>query len=125
MEDLVARRAALGELSSRRTSAASPGGPWSAATGSIPAQETKIAEGKGTDRSGHADGRPARVPWRSTRSPAPSISRLAPAAPHPAALIPGKPYGPEPMRGALGRLADHVIEHGIEGRRAASARLGT
>jgi uncharacterized protein len=41
--------------------------------------------------------------------------RHGPATPHPAALIPGKPYGPEPMRGALGRLADHVIEHGIEG----------
>lgn len=35
--------------------------------------------------------------------------------PHPRALIPGKPYGSEPMRSSLLRLADHVIEHGIEG----------
>jgi uncharacterized protein len=38
-----------------------------------------------------------------------------PTKPHPSGLIPGKPYGPEPMRGALGRLADHVIARGIEG----------
>ena len=35
--------------------------------------------------------------------------------PHPSALIPGKPYGPEPMRSALGRVADHVIGHGLDG----------
>ena len=35
--------------------------------------------------------------------------------PHPRALIPGKPYGSEPMRSSLLRLADHVIAHGIEG----------
>ncbi|HEX5012809.1 MAG TPA: TM0106 family RecB-like putative nuclease [Candidatus Limnocylindrales bacterium] len=38
-----------------------------------------------------------------------------PMKPHPRGLIPSKPYGPEPMRGALGRLADHVIARGIEG----------
>jgi uncharacterized protein len=39
-----------------------------------------------------------------------------PANGHPVALIPTKPFGTEPMRGALGRLAEHVIRHGIEGR---------
>ncbi len=34
---------------------------------------------------------------------------------HPRSLIPGKPYGSEPMRGGLLRLADHVIATGIEG----------
>ena len=38
-----------------------------------------------------------------------------PAAPHPRALIPGMPYGPEPMRGALWRLADAVIASGVSG----------
>src|SRR4029079_19745777 len=36
-----------------------------------------------------------------------------PAGPHPVALIPSKPYGTEPMRSALGRLADDVITRGI------------
>jgi predicted RecB family nuclease len=34
---------------------------------------------------------------------------------HPVALIPTKPYGPDPMRKALWRLADAVVEHGIAG----------
>ena len=34
--------------------------------------------------------------------------------PHPKALIPGKPYGSEPMRSSLLRLADHVISNGME-----------
>ena len=34
---------------------------------------------------------------------------------HPVALIPTKPFGTEPMRGALGRLADHVAAHGHRG----------
>jgi uncharacterized protein len=38
-----------------------------------------------------------------------------PAGPHPRALIPGMPYGPEPMRGALWRLADAVIASGMSG----------
>lgn len=37
------------------------------------------------------------------------------AGTHPRALIPAKPYGSEPMRSSLGRLADHVAVHGIEG----------
>ena len=36
-------------------------------------------------------------------------------APHPTALIPGKPFGIEPMRSTLGVIADHVIDHGFEG----------
>ena len=38
-----------------------------------------------------------------------------PSLPHPRGLIPGMPYGPEPMRGALWRLADRVLATGIEG----------
>ncbi|MEP7082218.1 MAG: TM0106 family RecB-like putative nuclease [Chloroflexota bacterium] len=34
---------------------------------------------------------------------------------HPASLIPGKPIGGGPMPDALLRIADHVIEHGMEG----------
>ena len=34
--------------------------------------------------------------------------------PHPVALIPSKPYGTEPMRSALGRLADDVLARGID-----------
>lgn len=41
--------------------------------------------------------------------------RHAPSTPHPRALIPGKPFGTEPMRSALGRLADHVVEAGLAG----------
>ena len=33
---------------------------------------------------------------------------------HPRALIPGKPFGTEPMRGALGRVADAVLAGAIE-----------
>jgi len=36
-------------------------------------------------------------------------------APHPTALIPGQPYGIEPMRSTLGAIADHVIERGPDG----------
>ena len=38
-----------------------------------------------------------------------------PGRPHPHALIPSVPYGTEPMRGALGRLADSVLATAIEG----------
>ncbi|HET9347123.1 MAG TPA: TM0106 family RecB-like putative nuclease, partial [Candidatus Limnocylindrales bacterium] len=38
-----------------------------------------------------------------------------PGRPHPRGLIPSKPYGPEPMRGALGRLADSVVDRGLTG----------
>jgi uncharacterized protein len=38
-----------------------------------------------------------------------------PALPHPRALIPGMPYGPEPMRGALWRVGDAVLASGLEG----------
>ena len=37
------------------------------------------------------------------------------AGEHPRALIPGKPYGSGVMRDALGRVADWVLENGIEG----------
>jgi predicted RecB family nuclease len=38
-----------------------------------------------------------------------------PGLPHPRGLIPGAPYGLEPMRSGLGRLGDSVIAHGIDG----------
>jgi uncharacterized protein len=37
-----------------------------------------------------------------------------PNQPHPVALIPSRPYGTEPMRSALGRLADDVLARGID-----------
>ena len=84
-----------------------------------PAQETKIAEGKAAIAlSPKADGA-----WEQATVLVAGLDPLAgtvelkrnAGSPHPLALIPTKPYGPEPMRGALGRLADHVIAHGIEG----------
>ena len=38
-----------------------------------------------------------------------------PAHPHPRAIVPGVSYSTDVLRAALGRLADHVIRHGIEG----------
>ncbi len=86
-----------------------------------PAQETKMVEGKGViGLSPSADGT---AKWTQTGVTVAAIDPLAgtidlkrnPGTPHPVALIPGKPYAVEPMRGALGRLADQAIEHGIEG----------
>jgi uncharacterized protein len=84
-----------------------------------PAQETKIVEGKhAIALSPRADG-----PWEQATVLVVALDPLAgtvelkrnAGSPHPLALIPTKPYGPEPMRGALGRLADHVTARGIEG----------
>ena len=61
-------------------------------------------------------GRPATVPARSsgsTRSTGRSTSSGTRADRNPRGLIPSKPYGPEPMRGALGRLADPVVDRGL------------
>ena len=66
---------------------------------------------------------------RSTRRPAKGAGEIValdpllgtvdlkrnPAQPHPLALIPGMPYGPEPMRGGLWRLADSVLARGLDG----------
>ena len=111
-EDLVANAEALGDLEFREEVARSAKSVVDR-YGYDPAQETKLHEGdKPLD--------PA------TKRGAGEIVGLDPLAgtvdlkhqagtPHPRALIPSKPYGPEPMRGALGRLADHVIAEGIEG----------
>ncbi len=84
------------------------------------AQDSRIAEGKGclalTPRS---DG----TGWATSNVTVVALDPLAgtidlkrnPANPHPVALIPGTPYRTDAMRDALLRLADHVIERGIEG----------
>jgi predicted RecB family nuclease len=85
-----------------------------------PAQDTKILEGRSylalaPDAAGSG--------WQTAGVTVVALDPLAglvdikrnPGNPHPVALIPTKPFGPEPMRGALLRLADHVAEHGIEG----------
>ncbi|MBI2775755.1 MAG: TM0106 family RecB-like putative nuclease [Chloroflexi bacterium] len=87
-----------------------------------PAQETKVVEGKS-----YLD------PHALTNVTVIAMDPLAgqvdlklnPAAPHPVALIPGKPYSGEPMRSALGRLADDVIDRGVaaEGRFQAARDL--
>jgi predicted RecB family nuclease len=77
-----------------------------------PAQETKIAEDKGAidPHTGGSVTIVALDPLAGTIE-----LKQNPAAPHPIALIPGKPIRTDAMRGALARLADQVIEHGIEG----------
>ena len=84
-----------------------------------PAQDNKIVEGKAyiglvpkPDGSG----------WDTTNATVVELEPLAgtvdlkrSGGPHPVALIPPRPYGPEPMRGALLRLADHVIANGLDG----------
>jgi predicted RecB family nuclease len=78
-----------------------------------PAQETKLREGD----------QPLDPVTEKTAGTIVALDPLAgtvdlkrnPAAEHPRALIPGMPYRTDAMRKALGRLADHVIEHGIEG----------
>jgi uncharacterized protein len=86
-----------------------------------PAQESRIGEGK-TVISLAPD--PLGAGWLQSSAQVVASDPLAgtidlkrnPANPHPIALIPGKPYGTEPMRSALGRLADDVIARGIGAR---------
>jgi uncharacterized protein len=81
-----------------------------------PAQETRIREGKSVIALA-----PGPDGWAQSTVDVIELDPLAgtidlkrnAANPHPVALIPGKPYGGEPMRSALGRLADDVIERGI------------
>jgi predicted RecB family nuclease len=111
-EDLVASADALGEL--EFTGHTEPDGRSVIRRYRFdPAQETKLREGDAPIDP--ATGRGAGT-IRAIDSLAGTVDlRVGAATAHPAALIPARPYGPEPMRGALGRLADHVIEHGIEG----------
>jgi len=85
-----------------------------------PAQDSRIAEGKGClALTPRADG----TGWATSNVTVVALDPLAgtidlkrnPSNPHPVALIPGTPYRTGAMRDALLRLADHVIEHGIEG----------
>ena len=75
-----------------------------------PSQETKL--GKGASPVDPATGETAGEilaldPLRGTLD-----LKRNPSRPHPRGLIPARPYGNEPMRSALGRLADGVIGAG-------------
>ncbi|MBF8289280.1 MAG: nuclease, partial [Chloroflexi bacterium] len=81
-----------------------------------PAQETKI--GIGGNQGLHPD--PNEKPWSLeviAFDPIEGIVdlKVARTAPHPRALIPTGPVRTDAQWEALGRLADHVIEHGLEG----------
>lgn len=85
-----------------------------------PAQDAKLVEGKGClALAPRPDGRG----WDTSGVTVIALDPLAgtidlkrnASRPHPVALIPGTPYNTDAMRDALRRLADHVIEHGIEG----------
>jgi predicted RecB family nuclease len=88
-----------------------------------PSQETKLKEGdQPVDAtSGEGAGTIVRL------DPLAGILELKrnPSRAHPRALIPAMPYGTEPMRSALGRLADDVLANGIDeggGGRYSAAR---
>ena len=78
-----------------------------------PGQETKLKEGDQPvdPASGEGAGTIVRL------DPLAGVVELKrnPSRPHPHALIPSMPYGTEPMRGALGRLADSVLANGLDG----------
>lgn len=75
-----------------------------------PAQETKVTEGR-TFIDPHGG---TNVTVIAMDQLVGTIDlKLNPRAPHPVALIPGQPYGTEPMRSALGRFADDVIARGM------------
>ena len=85
-----------------------------------PAQDSKVLEGKSylaLAPNGDGSGWDASTVKVITLDPVNGLISLKRNAGdgHPVALIPTKPFGTEPMRGALGRLADHVAAHGIEG----------
>jgi uncharacterized protein len=84
-----------------------------------PAQESRLSEGKAVialapDPGGGSEWHQSTVTILASDALAGTVDlKRNPAVPHPVALIPGKPYGTEPMRSALGRLADDVIARGI------------
>ena len=85
-----------------------------------PAQDTKVTEGKSYLALSPAPGGSG---WASSTVKVIALDAVngtldlkrRGADPHPVALIPTKPFGIEPMRGGLWRLADEVIANGIEG----------
>jgi uncharacterized protein len=113
MEELVADGSALGELEF-----AEDLGPIARSAlhryRFDPSQETRLREGESPvdPATGETAGEIVRL------DPLLGIVELKrnPGRPHPRALIPGMPYGIEPMRSALGRLADRVIRTGLDGR---------
>jgi predicted RecB family nuclease len=112
MEDLIANAESLGDLSFLEEIGRAPRSVVRRYRFD-PAQETKLHEGDTPIDPDTGRGAGTIVgldPLAGTVD-----LRHAAGTPHPRALIPARPYGPEPMRGALGRLADHVIEQGIEG----------
>ena len=78
-----------------------------------PSQETKLHVGKSPIDPATGEGAGEIVGFDPLRG---TIDlKRSPGRPHPRGLIPSKPYGPEPMRGALGRMADSVISRGLTG----------
>jgi uncharacterized protein len=83
-----------------------------------PAQESRIGEGKAVIALAPD---PGGAGWLQSSATVTAYDPLAgtlelkrnPANPHPVALIPAKPYHTEPMRSALGRIADDVVARGI------------
>jgi uncharacterized protein len=112
MDDLVASSDALGELSfesvleHRQRSVVER-------YRFDPAQETKIKEDDTPIDPATGDGA-GTVVAINTLDGTIDLKRAG-GRPQPRALIPAKPYGPEPMRTALGRVADAVISDGIDG----------
>ncbi|MEW6224619.1 MAG: TM0106 family RecB-like putative nuclease [Chloroflexota bacterium] len=78
-----------------------------------PAQDTKIKEGD-TVFDPHADAPGMTVVALDPLTGSIDLKRN-PGFPHPRALVPGTPFATDAQRAALGRLADQVIAHGIEG----------
>ena len=78
-----------------------------------PSQETKLHVGKSPIDPATGEGAGEIVGFDPLRG---TIDlKRSPGRPHPRGLIPSRPYGPEPMRGALGRMADSVITRGLTG----------
>jgi predicted RecB family nuclease len=77
-----------------------------------PSQETKLKEGDQPVDAGTGEGAGTII----RLDPLAGVVELKrnPSRAHPLALIPGMPYGIEPMRSALGRVADSALVSGIE-----------
>ncbi len=117
LEELVADPAALGEITFEADLGASNRSRLHRFRFD-PAQESKVVEGKSLIALAPGPGG-----WVQSGVTVIAFDPLAgtidlkrnPGNAHPSALIPTKPFGTEPMRSALGRLADHVIANGLDG----------